>query len=737
MPKRLLCNRPCKCTLSHAAECHIDIIHVVLLCWLPSTSVVVLSRVPILGWSLRPGTVGICGATLQDISLGSPRHVLKRRVANNGSVCGGSPTTRGCAAQRFHRKRTNARETSTMELEFGEEVSGSLRSGETELYHTQAASNDVDLEIRLIVHKGNADLYVNPEPLDHPPSSAFNRWKGDYGSGDEVVFISYEHNDFIAGKFGVSVVGRAVESEWTLRVDVFNETRSLNKEERDAIEEIHELCCESSSSCSEWKGFKGRGTEFCYMKGNFCTIEGNVDTFDIQQDALDCPFPIQFASLSKLRTLQLKSNQISGDASSIGEVVAGMSSLERLLIANNKVTGELPCSLFGQPMHNIDLSSNELRGRIPECFSTAASLEELNIASNRIEGSIPALPENLSALIASDNYLSGSFPDTFRSARKLSSVALARNRFNGVIAPGAFPTTVQEVRLANNALSGKLPNDLFLLPNLRIFSGAFNQFSGGLPASTFVGSNLVLLDLRGNQFDSLPEVYNSTNLEYLDVAMNCMTGSVPPTFKGLKELQTLNMQENAFSGSIDVFVSDTNLPRLRVLNISHNVFSGSMPAGVSKIIQPSNSTRFVLDVSNNYLNGLLPALFSGDELARSAARGFLTVNLRNNVFSCPLPDNVDWIQDLSCSSNSGVKVPTASEVLFNYRQCTPKTTEESSLSSGAVAGIVLALLFMCIVLLSLGYIAWQHHKARKQHYLMNLEEHIELHEQRSEASYRQ
>ena len=624
----------------------------------------------------------------------------------------------------------------TMELNFEEEVKGSLKSGETQLYHTQAVSAEVDLEIRLFVHKGNADLYVNREPLDHPPSSAFSEWKGEYGSGDEVVFISHRHNDFKPGKFGVSVVGRAVESEWTLRAEVFNETRSLKEEEKEAIEEIYELCCESSSSCSKWKGHRERPTEFCYIKGNFCTLEGNVDTFDIQSDALDCPFPTQFASLSKLRTLQLKSNQISGDATSIGGVVTGMSSLERLLLANNKVTGELSCSLFGQPIHNIDLSSNELRGKIPECFSSAASLQELNIASNRIEGSIPALPEDLSALIASDNYLAGSFPDTFRSAKSLSSIALARNRFNGVIAPGAFPTTMQEVRLANNALSGKLPDDLFLLPNLRLFSGAFNQFSGDLPASTFVGSNLVLLDLRGNQLDSLPDVYNSTNLEYLDVARNCMTGSVPSTFNGLENLQILNMQENAFTGSIDVFVSNPDL-HLRVLNISHNAFSGSIPAEVNKIVKPSNSTRFVFDVSNNYLTGLLPDLFSVEGLATSAAKGFLTVNLRNNVFSCPLPHNLDWIQELRCVENFEGKVPTTSEMLSNYQQCTLGTTEESSISSGAIAGIVLAFLFMCIVLLSLGYIAWQHHKARKQHYLMNLEEHIELHEQRSETSYPQ
>lgn len=627
------------------------------------------------------------------------------------------------------------RDPSKMELEFGIKDSGSLQNGETKLYHTQGVSDSQDLEIHLTVHKGNADLYVNPEPLDHPPSSAFNLWKGDYGSGDELVFISSQHRGFKPGKFGVSVVGRAVESEWTIRVDVFNETRSLNVEEKEAIEKIFELCCESSSSCRNWKRHKEKGTGFCYIKGNFCTQAGNVDTFDIQSDALDCPFPIHLESLSKLRTLQLKSNQISGAASSIGEVVTGMSSLERLLIANNKVTGELPCTLLGQPIHSIDLSSNELRGRIPECFSNAASLEELNLASNRMEGSLPALPENLSALIASDNSLSGSFPDVFRSAKSLSSIALARNRFHGVIAPGAFPNTVQEVRLANNALSGKLPDDLFQLPHLRIFSGAFNQFFGDLPSSTFVGSKLVLLDLRGNQLGSLPALYSSTDLEYLDVAMNCMTGSVPTAFKGLKKLHTLNMQENAFSGRIDILVSETDLLELRELNISSNAFSGSVPEGVRKIVKHSNTTRLVLDVSNNYLNGSLPALFSGEQLVRSAADGFLVVNLRNNVFSCPLPSNVDWIQDLHCVKNSGVKVPSTSEILSNYQQCTPETTEESSISNGAIAGIVLALLFMCIVLLSLGYVAWQHHKARKQHYLMNLEEHIELHEQRSESSY--
>lgn len=700
--------------------------------WFPSSWSFERLRI---GSLVKPDTTG---ATPADVPLGSPRK------GGEGKGKGSQTTvwwTRSPGSWQLRWERASNRaprqNASIMDLKFGEDVNGTLESGETRLFHTEEVLDEQDLEIHLIVHKGNADLYVVHEPLNHPPSSVFNTWKGDYGSGDELVFVSSKHNDFKAGKLGISVVGRSVESEWTLRLKIFNETRNPENPEKEAIEEIFDQCCNTPSACRTWESERERVPNVCYIKGNFCSSDGHVEIFNVQSDGLDCPFPQQFGRLSKLRTLQLKSNSISGAVSSIADIVSGMRSLERLLIADNELTGELPCNILSNDVHSLDLASNEIRGNLPECLSDATNLQELNLDSNRLEGSLPALPLHLATLRVSDNFLSGDFPDVFRSAKSLDSVAMARNRIGGAIPANAFPDTVQELRVANNFLSGELPEDLFQLPNLKIFSGAFNQFSERLPASTFLSPKLVLLDLRGNRLEGLPTVYKAKNLGYLDIAMNCVRGTIPEGFQDLDNLQFLYMQENAFSGRMNILTSDAHLLQLRALNISYNALYGPLPTGVDKIVKPSNSTnQHMLDVSGNFLNGSLPEFFSDSTLAGSAARGDLTVNLRRNFFSCPLPSHVDWIQDLQCSEDSKVKIPSSIDLLSSYQQCRVETKEDNSISSGAVAGIVLALIFMCVVLGSLGYIAWQHHKSRKERYLMNLEEHIELHEQSNEGGCR-
>jgi len=178
-----------------------------------------------------------------------------------------------------------------------------------------------------------------------------------------------------------------------------------------------------------------------------------------------------------MKVLQLRSNEFSGD---IPLQICQLSSLFVLDLSNNRLTGAIPqclpnitsmtfnnvtldqfdisCNVFGvffqiyvplltkgndlsysKYMHVVDLSNNQLSGRIPLEVFRLTALQSLNLSQNQLMGTIPKEIGNmkqLESLDFSNNTLSGEIPQTMSALSFLEVLNLSFNNFKGQIPLG-------------------------------------------------------------------------------------------------------------------------------------------------------------------------------------------------------------------------------------------------------------------------------------------------------------
>ncbi|XP_028114341.1 phytosulfokine receptor 1-like isoform X5 [Camellia sinensis] len=91
-------------------------------------------------------------------------------------------------------------------------------------------------------------------------------------------------------------------------------------------------------------------------------------------------------------------------------------------------------------------------------------------------------------------------------------------------------------------------------------------------------------------------------LTTLNLSINFLRGSLPPSLFQMSNLQVIDLSKNDFSGSIPMSI---NLPFLEIFDISDNSFESSVPVGIC-----INSTRIrIIDFARNYFYGRIPSGF--------------------------------------------------------------------------------------------------------------------------------
>lgn len=185
-----------------------------------------------------------------------------------------------------------------------------------------------------------------------------------------------------------------------------------------------------------------------------------------------------------------------------------------------------------------------------------------------------------------------------------------------------FERRVDRLSLSGNNLSGVIPEEIGNLKGLRELDFMLNNLSGEIPVSLLGNANLERLDLRCNQFLSIPEsignlenlcflglasnnfttipksIGNLKNLFFLDLGYNQITNPLPETIGELPLLEELHLEYNKLTKIDDALF---NLQNLKTLNLCGNQIVGKIPEALSKL-----TNLEVLNLSWNKIESMFP-----------------------------------------------------------------------------------------------------------------------------------
>ncbi|KAH9544945.1 hypothetical protein CY35_12G021600 [Sphagnum magellanicum] len=281
----------------------------------------------------------------------------------------------------------------------------------------------------------------------------------------------------------------------------------------------------------------------------------------------------------------------------------------------------------------LTISNNPgLVGPLPSTIGQLQSLVLLDLHNNSLNGTIPVLSglTSLNELLLNGNALTGQLADVFQNlgsntinnvSTELLTLDLSSNRLTGVFNISTICESfllIQQLNLSRNQLNGTLD---------------FRQLS------STIGVSVPILDLSFNNFSGdLLTINNSkTNLASFEVLLlnnNQLTGDFP-NLTLATDLTTLNLSTNKLSGSLPPSIWAS--PNIIVLDLSENNFSNNLPnlpvVKESIFICPESLTN--LNLAGNSLNGSFPS-----ELLNCSTK-LQVINCDGNAFSGALNMNVN------------------------------------------------------------------------------------------------
>lgn len=357
-----------------------------------------------------------------------------------------------------------------------------------------------------------------------------------------------------------------------------------------------------------------------------------------------------------------------------GPIPEDMNVLENLRLIdldNNRFTSHIPASFDAtafpamETFHigglNHDSSSGGSVG-LPTTVASMITLKSLNMSHDAISGSIPEVfynLANLELLDLSGNIIGGTLPSYITGWRSMRQLDLGSNQFSGTL-PDQISSMalLTHLHLQDNLLSGAIPLALFWLDLLQELKLYDNQLAGTIPDAPAPMHMLEVLDMHNNLLSgTMPSFEGMKRLQYLDVSVNQLEGTLPYDLALLPELEYMSFSRNRFHGALEP--SFGSLPVLSKFEAWKNNLDGTIPVSFW-----TSSTLQKLDLRSNSLTGLLGTdlalLTSMQELRLSANQlegtipeqigkitGLVNLDLAQNNFSGAIPDTMWDLVSLS------------------------------------------------------------------------------------------
>ena len=361
----------------------------------------------------------------------------------------------------------------------------------------------------------------------------------------------------------------------------------------------------------------------------------NLRALALSDNDLGGSIPAELALLNNLESLYLEYNGLTGSIPSTWASGGRRSSMKRLVLTGNQLTGEIPAGLGAlTELTHLYLDQNGLSGSIPSALRSLENLEELSLWSNNLEGGVPAWLGDLTSLThlsLSDNNLNGTIPPEMGNLFRLKTLYLNIND-----------------------LTGEIPDDLGRMYSIEALYLNGNNLTGCVPMALqdVDGIDRALRDLGGNRLtgiciseeeeterEVLRRLFFSTGgpdwknwrhwntsrdlkdwagvetdeegfVTELNLAGNNLVGRVPLELAALQRLEVLDLSGNRLTGQVPHALGYShNLTKLTQLDLYGNHFSGCIPRGERlRTLLEASVGKQVREIENSPRGFLLKAL---------------------------------------------------------------------------------------------------------------------------------
>ncbi|KAB2627303.1 LRR receptor-like serine/threonine-protein kinase ERL1 [Pyrus ussuriensis x Pyrus communis] len=317
---------------------------------------------------------------------------------------------------------------------------------------------------------------------------------------------------------------------------------------------------------------------------------------------------------------------------------------------------------------HLDLSSNQIEGGIPQSFSKLCNLQILDLSGNNLSGQLSWLVQILMSTCPDQN--------------SLEILSLSSNHLSGSIPNLTKYSSLKELLLYYNQLSGTIPESIGQMPNLECIDLSMNALEGVVSEIHFsklsrlrylaLSSNLLALNFHSDWIPPFQLVHiclrsckmgpyfpkwlrTQNEYAYLDISNAEIVDILPSWFWGMtRNVTYINLSNNQIGEMFaNLTVDFVYHPKVQ---LSSNQIEGPIP--------PTLARASCLDLSNNKISGSISILCE-------AYNGLLFLNLSSNNLSGELPECLTHLDnlvmlDLSYNAFSG-KIPSTVGSLYQMK----------------------------------------------------------------------
>ncbi|CAH9135318.1 unnamed protein product [Cuscuta epithymum] len=394
------------------------------------------------------------------------------------------------------------------------------------------------------------------------------------------------------------------------------------------------------------------------------STSSSLTTLDLSSNKLTSSTTLQwllFNTSASLAYIGLSGNQFSGP---IPDAFEKLFFLESLYLHDNMFEGQIPKSLGNLSLVDLDLSHNDMGGRLEDLFASASSklmssLYSLTLSHNHFTGSVPNLGkfQALTWLFLDNNKLITVETPT-AGLSKLEHLDVSHNSLQGTLSEtyfiGLSNLRISWLDLSNNQLTGTLPSDLRNMQASEILNVNYNNLSGEIPHSLGSLSKLKTIHLRGNGFyGELPSTLQGCPLlQQIDIGGNKLTGTIPPWLgEKYTDLAFLSLRQNRFYGVIPLEICD--LTQIQVLDLSRNNLTGKIPECFDRftaLVDKNKTTTTKIEVRTVATDGYIDYAFvqwKGEESMYTNTLGLLKlIDLSSNRLVGSIPESFSSLKGL-------------------------------------------------------------------------------------------